>query len=533
MLTGGAVNVASGERAGRPEGNSLAISDEEAASFQLPDFITNQLPRWSATERLSHARQMIILAVCSQALFLLGMDNTIVNVGLPSIGHSLKASVSGLQWTMSAYTIMLASFMLLGGSLGDRFGRRTVFQAGLATFTLGSWLCSIAPSLAWLIAFRMIQGIGGALTIPVAGSIITVTFTDKAERARAIGIWSSINGIGMALGPIAGGLLTATVGWPGTFWINIPFGLAGVVLAAILIPESRTAQPRRLDPVGQVLVIAVLGALTYAIIEAPSAGWRSGRVDGAIALVIVALVVLLKYEARRPQPLIDTRFFLSVPFSGAIVTGIASFAALGGVLFLATLYFQDVLALSPLQAGLRMLPTALGMSVCAPVAGRIMARHGSRIPLLLGGLCITVGVAALAPFIGASQQGPLAVAFEGFGIGVGMVNPIITTLAVSGMPMSHTGIASGMSSASRQVGQALGVATAGSILAAGAHGALRMDFTRASQGAWWVFSGSGYLILILAFVTTTPWAARTAESTARTFTPLPALAPAARHRRGL
>jgi EmrB/QacA subfamily drug resistance transporter len=486
---------------------------------ELPEFIVTQIPRWSAAGQLSRARRLIILATCCQALLIIGIDNTIVNVALPSIGRDLHASVSGLQWTMSAYTIVLASFMLLAGSIGDRFGRRAIFQAGLAMFTLGSWLCSLAPDLHWLIAFRVLQGLGGSMLNPVAASIVATTFTDKAERARALGIWSGVFGISMALGPVAGGLLTASVGWRGIFWVNIPVGLAGVALAAILIPESRVVQPRRLDPVGQMLIIVILGALTYTIIEGPSAGWRSAKIEGVAVLVIVALATLLRYEARRRQPLIDTRLFLSAPFSGAILVSIASFTALGGFLFLATMYLQDVAGLSPVQTGLRILPTAAGIAVCAPVAGWIMARRGPRVPLVIAGICITLGSAAVARVSGGFPDGYLAVAFEVFGIGIGMVNPVVTNVAVSGMPRAQLGVATGIASASRQVGQTLGVAIAGSILAGSLSGSMRTEFTHASHGAWWLLAGCGYLVLVLAFVATSKWASWTASKTAITFGP--------------
>ena len=497
--------------------------DEDASAADLPDFIAVQIPPWSAIAQVSRTRRMIILAVCCMALLMIGIDNTIVNVALPSIGADLHASVSGLQWTVSAYTIVLAAFMLLAGSVGDRFGRRATFQTGLALFTLGSWLCSLATSLDWLIAFRVVQALGGSMLNPVAASIIAVTFSGKAERARAMGLWSGVFGLSMALGPVGGGFLTDAVGWRGVFWVNIPVGLAGVALAAILIPESRAIKPRRLDPVGQVLVIAGLGSLTYAIIQGPGAGWTSPRIVGLLALVIVVLLSLVAYESRRRQPLVDPRFFRSVQFSGAVMVGIASFAALGGFLFLATLYLQDVQGLSPVQAGLRVLPTAGAMLICAPLAGRIMARSGPRVPLLLAGAGLTLGCAAVARTSGGPHDGYLALAYEVFGIGAGMVNPVITTVAVSGMPLAQVGVATGISSACRQVGQALGVAVAGSILTASIHadsmrGVTLAQFATATHGAWWLLSGCGYLVMVLAFVTTSGWAARSAARAAHAFT---------------
>ena len=204
-------------------------------------------------------RRLLILAICCLSLFIVGVDNTIVNVALPSIQRDLHAPVSGLQWTVDAYTVVMASLLILAGSTADRFGRRRIFQIGLATFTLGSLLCSLAPGLGWLVAFRMLQAVGGSMMNPVAVSIIANTFTDPRERARAIGVWGGVFGLSIALGPVLGGVLIDSVGWRGIFWVNIPVGVAAIVLTALFVPESRAARPRRVDPVGQVLVIVSPG----------------------------------------------------------------------------------------------------------------------------------------------------------------------------------------------------------------------------------------------------------------------------------
>ena len=200
----------------------------------------------------SRRRRLLILAICCMSMVIVGLDNTIVNVALPSIQRDLHASVSGLQWVVDGYTLVLASLLVLSGSTADRFGRRITFQAGLATFTIGSLLCSLAPSLGWLVAVRMLQAVGGSMLNPVAMSIITNTFTDRAERARAIGVWGAAVGVSLALGPVVGGLLIASVGWRGIFWVNIPVGVAAIVLTAMFVPESKATHPRRLDAVGQV-----------------------------------------------------------------------------------------------------------------------------------------------------------------------------------------------------------------------------------------------------------------------------------------
>ncbi|HEY2691064.1 MAG TPA: MFS transporter, partial [Streptosporangiaceae bacterium] len=286
---------------------------------------------------LSRRRRMLVLAICCLSLFIVGLDATIVNVALPSIQRDLNAPVSGLQWTVDAYTLVVASFLMLSGSTADRVGRRRVFQIGLGLFTLGSLLCSLAPGLGWLVAFRMLQALGGSMLNPVAMSIITNTFTDPAERARAIGIWGAVWGVAMALGPIAGGVLVTSVGWRGIFWVNIPVGVAAIILTALFVPESRASRARRLDPVGQLLVVLTLASLTYGIIEAPTSGWTAPEILTAFGVSAAALICLLSYEPRQREPLIELRFFRSAPFSGATVIAICAFAALGGFLFLNTL----------------------------------------------------------------------------------------------------------------------------------------------------------------------------------------------------
>src|ERR1700712_4444360 len=215
---------------------------------------------------LSHRRRMLVLAICCLSLFMVGLDNTIVNVALPAIGRDLSASVSGLQWTVDAYTLVLATLLMLSGSTADRLGRRRIFVLGLVLFSLGSLLCSVAPGLGWLVAFRMLQAVGGSMLNPVAMSIITNVFTDPRERAQAIGVWGGVVGISLALGPILGGVRFSSIGWRSIFWVNGPVGLAAIVLTLRFVPESRAAHARRLDPVGQILVLVLFGSVTYAII---------------------------------------------------------------------------------------------------------------------------------------------------------------------------------------------------------------------------------------------------------------------------
>ncbi|MEY9966037.1 EmrB/QacA subfamily drug resistance transporter [Streptacidiphilus sp. MAP12-16] len=476
---------------------------------------------------LSARRRFLVLAICCMSLFIVGLDNTIVNVALPSIQRDLHASVSGLQWTIDAYTLVLASLLMLSGSTGDRIGRRRTFQAGLALFTLGSLLCSLAPSLGWLVAARMIQAVGGSMLNPVAMSIITNTFTDPRERARAIGVWGGTVGFSMALGPVVGGLLVGSVGWQSIFWINIPVGLAALLLAGRFVPESKAVKPRRVDPVGQLLVITMLASVTYGIIEAPAAGWTSMQTVLCFVLGLAAGVGLLGYESRRVEPLIDLRFFRSVPFSGATVIAVCGFASLAGFLFLNTLYLQDALGYSALHAGLYTLPMAAMTVVFAPISGRIVGGRGPRLPLVVAGIAMSLSGLLLTGLSLTTPLGQLMAAYVLFGLGFGMLNAPITNTAVSGMPRSQAGVAAAVASTSRQVGQSLGVAVIGSVVTSSVHGPLRTGFTQASHIGWWITVGCGLAVLVLGILTTGAWARGTAARNAARLAPSDSRTPVA------
>jgi EmrB/QacA subfamily drug resistance transporter len=463
---------------------------------------------------LSYQRRMLVLAICCLSLFIVGLDSTIVNVALPSIGRELHSSVSGLQWTIDAYTLVLASLLMFSGSTADRIGRRRTFQTGLALFTLGSLLCSLAPGLGWLVAFRMLQAVGGSMLNPVAMSIITNTFTEPAERAKAIGVWGGVFGLSMALGPVAGGALVDSVGWRGIFWVNIPVGIAAIILTALFVPESRSDRYRRPDPLGQLLIIALLASLTYAIIEGPGSGWGSTKIVIFFVIAAVALAVFVPYERRRRDPLIDPRFFRSAPFSGATVAAVSAFAALGGFLFLNTLYLQDVRGFSPLVSGLYLLPMAVTLAVCAPLSGRIVASRGARFPMAAAGVALIAAGILLTWLTNSSSPGFLVISYMVFGAGLGMVNAPITNSAVSGMPRQQAGVAAGVASTSRQVGTSLGVAVMGSVLNGNLHGTMRTGFVQASLPGWWIVAACGAVILGLGIATTGPWARRTAARTA-------------------
>ncbi|MFE6825724.1 MFS transporter [Streptomyces sp. NPDC057690] len=463
---------------------------------------------------LSPRRRLLVLAICCMSLLIVSLDVTVLNVALPAMQSDLHASTAGLQWTIDAYTLVLAVLLMLAGSTADRIGRKKVFMAGLVVFTIGSLLCSLAPNLELLVAARMVQAVGGSMLNPVAMSIITNTFTDPRERARAIGVWGAVVGISMAAGPLLGGLLVESVGWRSIFWLNLPIGLVALLATLRYVPESRAPKARRPDPVGQLLVIALFGPLTYAIIEAPEAGASTSLPFAAVSLA--ALIGLLRYEPRRAEPLVDLRFFRSVPFSGATVVAVAAFAALGGFLFLSTLYLQNVRGLDALHAGLWMLPMAVPMFLCAPLSGRLVGSRGPRLPLLISGAAITTSGLLFSVFEAETSDVTLFLGYVLFGVGFGFVNAPITNTAVSGMPRGQAGVAAAVASTSRQLGQTLGVAVIGAVLAAGvSSSAYRATFVSAAVPGWWILTGCGAVVLVLGAVTTGPWARRTAERTAR------------------
>jgi EmrB/QacA subfamily drug resistance transporter len=471
------------------------------------------------THELSRNRRIGILLICSMSLFIVGLDITIVNVALPSLERELDAGIADLQWTVGAYTVVLASLLMFAGSVADRFGRRRTFVTGLALFTAASLLCGLAPNVELLVAFRVLQAVGASMMNPVAMSIITNTFTDPRERAQALGVWGAVFGISMALGPVVGGALVASAGWRSMFWINVPIGIAAIALAIRFVPESRAPRPRRFDPVGQGLAIVLLATLTYAIIEAPLRGWSSAGIVAALSASAAALLVLLRYEARREEPLIDLRFFRSIPFASSIAISVVAFAAFGGFLFLNTLYLQDVRGLSPVQAGLATVPLALFMVVAAPLSGRIVGRHGPRLPLVASGVFTGVACAMLVGIEPATPIAWLIAAYALFGVGFGFVNAPITNAAVSGMPRAQAGVASAIATTSRQFGQTLGVAVVGAVVTSRITGSVHDGLAAASSPGWWTLTACGAVVLVLGLVATTGRARASAHRTAARLNP--------------
>ncbi|MEV6917609.1 MFS transporter [Amycolatopsis sp. NPDC051106] len=444
----------------------------------------------------------LVLAICCASIVIAVMDISIVTVALPSIRHDLGASTEGLQWTIDAYTLVLAGFLVLAGSTADRFGRKRVFLTGLAVFGVGSLLCSVAPGIGWLIAARAVQAVGGTMLNPVALAIVVTTFPAPAERARAIGVFGSMSGLALALGPILGGLLVDSLGWRAVFWVNVPIIAVAIVATAAFVPESRAARARRFDPVGQVLVVLVLGCVVATIIEAR----RSPVVLGLLLVAGLAAFALLRYEPRRADPLLELRLFRSVPFTGAIAMALFSLCGFGAFLFLTTQYLQDVRGLPALGAGLCLLPVGVLVLLLSRRTGRLVGTRGPRLPLVVAGVALALGGAA-SVWLGPATPLPLVLAVSLlFGVFLGTVNPPITTSAVAGMPPSMAGVAGSLASAGRQTGTTLGVALAGTIAGTGE-----------TAGVWWLVAALGAGVLALALVTTGPRATATATRAAALF----------------
>jgi EmrB/QacA subfamily drug resistance transporter len=465
---------------------------------------------------LSRRRRLLVLAICCASIIVVVMDISIVNVALPAIRRDLHASVSGLQWTVDAYTLVLASFLVLAGSTADRFGRRRIFQVGLAVFGLGSLLCGLAPSIGWLIAARALQAVGGTMLNPVAMAIIATTFPDPAERARVIGVFGSMTGLSLALGPILGGALVDGLGWHSIFWINVPIVAAAIVCTALFVPESRASRARRFDPVGQTLVILMLSSVVYAIIESKGLGWTSPVILGLLAVAVLGALGILGYEPRRVDPLLELRLFRSAPFSSAILMALFALCGFGAFLFVTTQYLQDVRGMSALTAGLSLLPVGMLIVVLSPLTGRLVGARGPRLPLVVAGAALALGGGA-SIWLGPATPLPAVLAiYLLFGIFLGTVNPPITNTAVSGMPRSMAGVAGSLASAGRQTGTTLGVAIAGTIVGS-ALSRGGMAFTSAEHGVWWLVLGLGVGILGLGLLSTGRWALGSAKRAAALF----------------
>ncbi|GHH56506.1 MFS transporter [Streptomyces candidus] len=443
---------------------------------------------------LSARRRWTVLTVCALSMFLVGVDTTIVNVGLPEVGRGLDVDTRGLEWVVNAYTVVLASLLIVSGALADRFGRRRIFQCGLLVFGLASLACALAPSFGVLVAARAVQGVGASMLSPVALAIVVNAMPDPRERARAIGVWASVFGLSMAAGPVTGGALIAAFGWRSVFWINAPVVIAALVLVAVFVPESRAKHPRRLDLPGQVLLTVVLCLSVGVLIEGPRIGWASPTALAVYALITAATAGFVLVQSRRSEPLMDLGLFRRPPFATAALGAMAVFVALNVSLLLNTFYLQHTRGWTPLEAGASTLPMALGATLCAPWAGALVGRFGPRHPLLLGAGFTTAGGLCL---IGLNQDTSIPLILLAhllIGIGFGFANAPLTNTAVSGLPPSRAGVAGAITSTARQLGAALGIAVAGGLIA----GAGPAGLAAASRPGWLLVAACGLFLLVVA-----------------------------------
>jgi EmrB/QacA subfamily drug resistance transporter len=442
----------------------------------------------------------VVLGISCASVIVVVMDIAIVNVALPTIRRDLHASEAGLQWTVDAYTLVLASFLMLGGSMADRVGRRRVFQIGLATFGLGSLLCGVASSIGFLVAARVVQAAGGAMLNPVAAAIVATAFPDRAERARAIGLFSAMTGLSMVLGPIVGGILVDRAGWHSIFWVNLPIVAVAAACAGWFVPESRAARARRFDPVGQALIVVALASLVYAIIESRRLGWASPVILGLLAVAVLAGLGLVAYEPHRADPLIELKLLRSLPFSGAILISLCAMCGFGAFQFVNTQYLQDARGLSPQAAGLCLVPLGVVVMAVSALTGRLVATRGARLPLAISGTALALGGLALLCVEASTPLRAVIASYGLIGVFMGTVIAPVTTTAVSGMPGSMAALATSLPSVARQIGATLGVAISGTIVGPA------LAVGRAAHTVSWLMFALGAVIVVLALVSTGRWA---------------------------
>jgi EmrB/QacA subfamily drug resistance transporter len=412
-----------------------------------------------------NSRWWTLAAMCF-ALFMVMLDNTVVNVALPSIQRDLHASLSSLEWTVNAYTLTFAVLMVTGGRLGDIFGRRKLFLFGVVVFAVSSAVIGFSPSDTALVSFRAVQGIGAAFMMPATLSIITQAFPPE-QRGMAIGTWAGVSALALAIGPVLGGFLTESVSWRAIFWINPPIAVIAVAVTLFAAHESRDETvDNTVDFAGIAAITIGLTALVLALVEGNSWHWGSARVIGLLALAVVALAAFITIEKRVKAPMVNFAFFRSRSFLGANLVGFfVSFAMLAQFFFLA-LYMQNILHYSPLQAGVRFLPSTLILVVMGPLAGRLTDRIGAR-PLLVAGLTL-VSAAIFVQAIGLTVHTTYLRLLPGFvlmGLGIGLVMSPMSTVAMNSVDRTKAGAASGVLSMSRMVGGTFGVAVMGALIA--------------------------------------------------------------------
>jgi EmrB/QacA subfamily drug resistance transporter len=446
--------------------------------------------------RAEENRKWITLAAVAFGLFMIMLDNTVVNVALPAIEHDLHVSISSLEWVVTAYALTFAALLITGGKLGDLYGRKRIFIVGIAIFTLSSLACGLAPSAGFLIGARAVQGVGAALMNPASLSIITATFPPR-ERGQAIGIWAGVSAMALAIGPLVGGVIVDNINWNWIFFINVPVGVLGIAVSQYAIRESRdTSHEQSIDLPGLALSGAGLFAVSYALIEGNKHGWTSPEILGLFAAAVALLVAFVLVEHFQRLPMLDLSLFKIGSFTGANLVAMLVSLGMFGVFFFVSLYIQNILHFSPTKAGASFLPMTLLIILVAPMAGKASDRIGSR--WLMGGGMTLVGISLLLyQRVGLhSTFWTLLPAMLLGGVGMAMTMSPMTAAAMGSVPVDKAGVGSGVLNSFRQLGGSLGIAMMGAIVASYVTAA-----PRSPQGAQQFVNGLHAALLVSAAIT--------------------------------
>jgi EmrB/QacA subfamily drug resistance transporter len=459
-------------------------------------------------------RKWLTLAAVSFGLFMIMLDNTVVNVALPSIQRDLEASLSELQWVVTGYALTFAAFMLIGGKVADAYGRRLIFVVGIVVFTVASLACGLAESGDQLIAARVLQGVGAALMNPATLSIIAATFP-PAQRGAAIGIWAGVSALALAIGPLVGGLLTQHLSWHWIFFVNIPVGVLGIVASFLLIDESRDETHERLDLPGLATSGLGLFALTYGLIEANTYGWTSARILGAFAVALVALVTFVLLERFQRVPMLPLELFRNRTYTGANVVVLLVALAMFGVFFFMSLYMQQILGYSAVETGAAFLPMTILIILVAPIAGRTADRIGSRSLMTVGMVFVALQLLYLSRLGVDATFWNLLPGFVVGGVGMALTMPTSAAAATRAVPVDKAGVGSAVLNAFRQVGGSLGIAVMGAIVATEVGGGRTPDaFMQGFENALQVAAGIAIAGAVVAYLLVRPHegAGRTREA---------------------
>jgi EmrB/QacA subfamily drug resistance transporter len=415
-------------------------------------------------ETRAHQRRWWTLSILCLTLVLISVDNTILNVAIPTLARDLHASGSQLQWIVDSYVLVFAGLLLTAGSLGDKFGRRGALILGMGIFGVGSIASAMADSPGQLIAFRAAMGVGGAFIMPATLSILTNVFTNPKERAKAIAIWAGCSGLGVALGPVTGGWLLEHFAWGSVFLVNLPVLTLAIVGSLFLVPTSKDLHAPKLDAGGAVLSMVGLAALLWALIEAPERGWTSTSTLVSFGVAAVVLAAFGWWESRQEHPMLDLRLFANPRFSAASGAVTMTFFALFGSLFIVTQYLQSVMGYTALQAGIRYLPLAAVLLVTSPMSAKLAERIGTKIVVTTGLVSVSIGLLLMQRLETDTGYGPVLIAMLVLAFGMGLTMAPATESIMGSLPRSKAGVGSAVNDTTREIGGALGVAVLGSVL---------------------------------------------------------------------